>query len=36
LVFLDCIIKSKNKIIASSSGIWKIINFKMPNAGIGG
>ena len=29
LVFLTCILKSKNKIIASSSGIWKILNYKI-------
>ena len=27
---------SKNKIIATSSGIWKIINQKIPAAGFGG
>ena len=28
LVFLSCILKSKNKVVASSSGIWKILNYK--------
>ena len=36
LVFLSCILKSKKKIIASSSGIWKILNNKIPRAGPGG
>ena len=36
LVFLNCILKSKNKIIASASGIWKILNNKIPGAGFGG
>jgi len=36
LIFLNCILKSKNKIIATSSGIWKIINQKIPAAGFGG
>ena len=29
LVFLDCILKSKNKVVASASGIWKILNDKI-------
>ncbi len=29
LVFLDCILKSKNKVVASASGIWKILNHKI-------
>ena len=36
LVFSNCILKSKNKVIASSSGIWKILNHKIPGAGYGG
>tara|TARA_Y100000816_G_C25875415_1_gene456825 strand:+ start:137 stop:559 length:423 start_codon:yes stop_codon:yes gene_type:complete len=36
LVFLSCVLKSKNKIIATSSGIWKILNYKVPGAGYGG
>ncbi len=30
LVFLSSVLKSKNQIIASSSGIWKILNYKFP------
>ena len=30
LVFLSCILKSKKKVIASSSGIWKILDYKIP------
>tara|TARA_Y100000590_G_scaffold355933_1_gene409912 strand:- start:381 stop:794 length:414 start_codon:yes stop_codon:yes gene_type:complete len=33
LVFLNCVLKSKNKIIATSSGIWKILNYTIPNKG---
>ena len=29
LVFLNCILKSKNKVVASSSGIWKILKYKI-------
>tara|TARA_Y100000816_G_C25770441_1_gene404466 strand:+ start:90 stop:512 length:423 start_codon:yes stop_codon:yes gene_type:complete len=36
LVFVSCIIKSKKKMIATSSGIWKIINNKILGAGFGG
>ena len=36
LVFLNCILKSRKKTIASSLGIWKILDFKIPNAGYGG
>ena len=36
LVFLNCILKSKNKIVALSSGIWKILNYKITDAGYGG
>tara|TARA_Y100000590_G_scaffold15073_1_gene18126 strand:+ start:1094 stop:1516 length:423 start_codon:yes stop_codon:yes gene_type:complete len=36
LVFLSCILKSKNKVVASSSGIWKILNYKIKGAGYGG
>ncbi len=32
LVFLRCILKLKNKVIASSSGIWKILNYKIRGA----
>ena len=30
LVFLSCVLKSKKKIIASSSGIWKILDYRTP------
>ena len=36
LVFLNCILKSKNKVVALSSGIWKILNYKIADAGYGG
>ncbi len=36
LVFLSCKLKSKNKIVASASGIWKILNYKIPGGGFGG
>ena len=36
IVFLSCILKSKKKIVSISSGIWKILNHKIPNAGYGG
>ena len=36
LVFLSCVLKSKNKIIATSNGIWKILNYKISGAGYGG
>ena len=29
LVFLSCVLKSKNKIISTASGIWKILNYKI-------
>jgi len=36
LVFLTCYLKSKDKIIASASGIWKILKIKPSNLGPGG
>ena len=36
LIFLSTTLKSKNKIIATSSGIWKILNFKTQGSGYGG
>ncbi len=36
LVFLSCTLKSKNKIISTASGIWKILKYKIPGAGFGG
>jgi uncharacterized protein (TIGR00369 family) len=36
MVFLICHLKSKDKIIASASGIWKILNIKPSSLGPGG
>ncbi len=36
LIFLSSTLKSKNKIIATSSGIWKILSFKTQGSGYGG
>ena len=36
LVFLNCLLKSKNKIVALSSVIWKILNYKITDEGYGG
>tara|TARA_B100001250_G_C19347723_1_gene591953 strand:- start:191 stop:613 length:423 start_codon:yes stop_codon:yes gene_type:complete len=36
LVFINCVLKSKNKIVATASGIWKILNYKILGAGYGG
>jgi len=36
LVFLNCTLKSKKKIISTASGVWKILNYKIPGAGFGG
>ena len=36
LVFLKCTLKSNKQIIATSSGIWKILNHKIKGAGYGG
>ena len=36
LVFLNCYLKNKDKIIASASGIWKILKIKPSNLGPGG
>jgi len=35
LVFLNCNLKSGKKIIATSSGIWKILNYKIDGSGYG-
>lgn len=35
LVFLSGVLKTRKKIIATSSGIWKIINYKIPGARYG-
>ena len=36
LIFLSCVLKVKNKIIATSSGIWKKLKFRVPGGGFGG
>tara|TARA_B110001454_G_C12691951_1_gene422664 strand:- start:1035 stop:1460 length:426 start_codon:yes stop_codon:yes gene_type:complete len=36
LVFLTCHLQCKNKVIASASGIWKILNIKLPDLGPAG
>ena len=36
MIFLICHLKSKDKIIASASGIWKILKTKPSNLGPGG
>tara|TARA_Y100001970_G_C14226329_1_gene855912 strand:+ start:164 stop:589 length:426 start_codon:yes stop_codon:yes gene_type:complete len=36
LVFLICHLKCNNKIIASASGVWKILNIKSSDLGPGG
>ena len=36
MVFLICHLECKDKIIATASGIWKILKKPLPNAGFGG
>ena len=36
MVFINCKLKYKNKLIASAVGIWKILRRPLPNAGLGG
>tara|TARA_B100001123_G_scaffold165089_1_gene190211 strand:- start:33 stop:458 length:426 start_codon:yes stop_codon:yes gene_type:complete len=36
MVFLICYLKCKRKLIATASGIWKILKKPLPNAGLGG
>ena len=36
MVFMNCKLKCKNKLIASAVGIWKILRRPLPNAGLGG
>ena len=36
MVFLICYLKCKGKLIATASGIWKILKKPLPNAGLGG
>ena len=34
MVFLECYLECKGKIIASATGIWKILQRKLPHAGL--
>tara|TARA_Y100000996_G_scaffold407241_1_gene384632 strand:+ start:881 stop:1306 length:426 start_codon:yes stop_codon:yes gene_type:complete len=36
MVFLICHLECKGKLVASASGIWKILKRPLPNAGYGG
>ena len=36
MVFVICYLQSKGKLIATASGIWKILKKPLPNAGFGG
>ena len=36
MIFLICHLESKGKLIATASGIWKILKKPLPNAGFGG
>ena len=36
MVFINCKLKCKNKLVASAVGIWKILRRPLPNAGLGG
>ena len=36
MVFVNCKLKCKNKLVASAVGIWKILRRPLPNAGLGG
>ena len=36
LIFLICHLQCKNKIIATASGVWKILKIKPSNLGPGG
>ena len=36
MIFLTCELKSENKIVATASGIWKILNKKISGVGPGG
>ena len=36
MVFLTCELTAENKIVATASGVWKILNKKIPGAGPGG
>ena len=36
MIFVNCKLKCKNKLVASAVGIWKILRRPLPNAGLGG
>ena len=36
MIFLTCELKAENKIVATASGVWKILNKRLPGAGPGG
>ena len=36
MIFLVCNLECENKIIASASGVWKILNIRPSNLGPGG
>ena len=36
MVFLTCELTVENKIVATASGVWKILNKTLPGAGPGG
>ena len=36
MVFLTCELQAENKIVATASGVWKILTKKLPGAGPGG
>ena len=36
MIFLTCELKVDSKIVATASGVWKILNKKLPGAGPGG
>ena len=36
MVFLTCELMADDKIVATTSGIWKILNKKLPGVGSGG
>ena len=36
MIFLTCVLTAEDKIVATASGIWKILNKKLPGAGPAG
>ena len=36
MIFLTCELTTEGKIVATASGVWKILNKKLPEAGPGG